>query len=160
LCSQRTTRCSSVINSSVEKEFIPDDEEGNLKIESFTTEEILQKVDSGDVLVVPYNISTYFVNNKNLNCKIIVVGTDTKEYTNANNIFQKDPNIKVSRLEDLKDIASLTLEDSMFEPMKSYAEILEKTLQHNRKNGIRKGKYKTEIKICLKLITAIVHTYK
>ncbi|XP_060605953.1 uncharacterized protein LOC132758353 [Ruditapes philippinarum] len=138
LCRQRTTRCSSVFNASVEKEFIPDDKEEKLKIESFTTEQILQKVDSGDVLVVPYKINTYFVNNNNLNCKIIVVATDTKEYTDANNIFQKDPNIKVSRLEDLKDIASLTLEESMFEPMKSYAETLDKSLQNDQKYGIRK----------------------
>ncbi|XP_060593507.1 uncharacterized protein LOC132747986 [Ruditapes philippinarum] len=134
VCRQRT-RWSTVFNTSIENEFVPNAE--NLKLQTFTTDETFNEVNTGDVLVIPFKTAMPLLKH-NIDRQIIIVVTDTKENRDASELIQNLRCVKVSYLQNLKKVASLTLEESMFKPMRSYAERLDSFLHNNRKHRSEK----------------------
>jgi hypothetical protein len=145
LCRQRTTRWSTVFNTAIENEFVPNDDAEKLKIETFTTDGSFNKVNDGDVLVIPFETAINFLRYK-INQHIIIVVNDVKEQKYAKKLIHNCCCVKVSYLNDLKKVASFTLEASMFKPMKSYAERLDDILQENLNHQTGKGKYMRAVK--------------
>jgi hypothetical protein len=129
-----------VFNTSIENEFVPNAE--NLKLQTFTTDETFNEVNTGDILVIPFKTAMPLLKS-NIDRQIIIVVTDTKENRDASELIQNLRCVKVSYLQNLKEVASLTLEESMFKPMRSYAERLDNFLHNNRKHRSEKGKYDT-----------------
>ena len=144
VCGQRTSRSATAINDSVEKELIPNDERDEIKIQNFTIDVPIHDVNVEDIFVIPYKQALNLISSNaySMNHHAIVVANDTNEYDDAKKISKEFPNVKLTYLKDLREMASLTLEETMFKPMKCNAETLvqlQQTLYRKHRTSI--GKY-------------------
>ena len=117
-------------NRAIEEELIPNDAADKLIIESFTTNRPIENLKDGDILIIPWKLLSnvpILVNHQ-----VIVVASNEHDYKDADIFFQRNPNVNISLLKDLREKADLLLEETMFKPMANIAEYLGKILQDNR----------------------------
>ena len=90
VCGQRTSRSTTAINDSIEKELVPNDERDEIKIQNFTMDVPMQDMNVEYIFVIPYKqaLNLLSSNAYSMNHHAIVVANDTNEYDDAMNYLK------------------------------------------------------------------------
>ncbi|XP_045194346.1 uncharacterized protein LOC123549967 isoform X2 [Mercenaria mercenaria] len=137
ILSKKPTKCIKTANKSISKALFPNGDTEEKFIVGSSLQEVLTKIQTETIVFLPSRMSEFLHNNisKNRDVQFVIATNDTKERKQIIDLFEGYSNVKVSLVEDVKDTASVGLEEIIFRPMKYTTETLVKLLKSNGRHN-------------------------
>ncbi|XP_053401927.1 uncharacterized protein LOC123548849 isoform X2 [Mercenaria mercenaria] len=137
ILSSKPTNSIKTVSSSISKALFPNEDAEQNFIMGSSLQKVLREIQSEAIVFVPSRMSEFLHRNisKNRGVQFIIVTNDTLERKQIIDIFEGYSNVKVSLVEDVKDTASVALEEIIFKPMKYTTETLVKLLKLDERHN-------------------------
>ncbi|XP_053402484.1 uncharacterized protein LOC128557892 [Mercenaria mercenaria] len=153
ILSRKPTKSIETVSNSISKALFPNEDAKQNFIMGISLQNVLREIKTEAIVFVPSRMSEFLHSNisKNRDVQFIIVTNDLKERKQHIYLFEGYSNVKVSLVEDVKETASVALEEIIFKPVKHTTETLVNLLKFNGRQNIHEDqkKKRSEPKSCI-----------